>query len=403
MLDAILNFISAGLLDLSIGQLALVTLVLVQITIAAVTLYLHHSQAHRGVDLHPVVSHFFRFWLWMTTGMVTREWVSIHRKHHAKCETEEDPHSPQIAGIGKILLDGADPYRREAENTETLEKYGHGTPNDWIERKLYTPHKYLGIGLMLILDVILFGALGLTVWAIQMAWIPFWAAGVINGAGHYWGYRNFQPADASTNLIPWAFWIGGEELHNNHHAFPSSAKFSVKWWEFDIGWLYLRGLSALGLARVKKVAPRPVIEPGKQRIDLDTLKAVFTNRLHVMANYTRHVTLPVLRAQRRSAGIACRHTYRRLKALMTRDRSQIDDREQRELEAALSGSEQLKTVYQFRLQLQQVWDRAASSHEHLVQALKDWCAQAEASGIKALADFAAHLRGYSLQSGTATA
>jgi len=397
MLNTILDFMAGGLWQLSAWQLVLTFLVMVQITIAGVTLYLHRSQAHRGVDMHPVLSHFFRLWLWMSTGMLTKDWVAVHRKHHAKCETEEDPHSPMVEGINKVLFDGVSLYKKETQNQETLDKYGRGTPDDWVENNIYSRYKRAGIILMLLINLALFGVVGLAIWALQMIWIPFWAAGVINGAAHYWGYRSFHTPDTATNLTPFAFWIGGEELHNNHHAFPSSAKFSIKPWEFDIGWMYLRILSALGLARVKKVAPMPIINAGDNHIDLDTLKAVFANRLHVMASYARKVTRPVLKQHKPSAREACSCTYRKLKSLLVRDQRMMDDHARNELNAVLDSSDQLNTVYQFRLQLQQVWERTATSHEHLVQALKDWCAQAEATGIKVLEDFAQHLREYSLR------
>jgi len=398
MLNTILDFMAGGFLQLSAWQLVLTFLVMVQVSIAGVTLYLHRSQAHRGVDMHPVLSHFFRLWLWMSTGMLTKDWVAVHRKHHAKCETEDDPHSPMVEGINKILFDGVSLYRKETQNQETLDQYGRGTPDDWIENRIYSRYKRAGIIMMLLVNLSLFGVVGLSIWALQMIWIPFWAAGVINGLAHFWGYRTFHTPDTATNLTPFAFWIGGEELHNNHHAFPSSAKFSIKPWEFDIGWMYLRILSALGLAKIKKVAPIPFINASDKHIDLDTLKAVFTNRLHVMASYARKVTKPVLKEHKQlSASDACSCTYRKLKSLLVRDQSMMDDGARSELNAVLDSSDQLNTVYQFRLQLQQVWERTATSHEHLVQALKDWCAQAEATGIQVLEEFAQHLREYSLR------
>ena len=239
-----------SLFELSWWGYALVTLSLTHMTIASVTIFLHRHQAHRALELHPIASHCFRFWLWLTTGIITKEWVAIHRKHHAKCETIEDPHSPQFYGIGTVLFKGAKLYRIEARNTATLKKYGHGTPDDWLERNLYSKHDTLGIGIMLAIDIFLFGPIGLIMWGVQMVWIPFFAAGVINGVGHYWGYRNFASNDTSTNIVPWGILIGGEELHNNHHAYVTSAKLSNKWWEFDIGWVYIRALEILGLATV---------------------------------------------------------------------------------------------------------------------------------------------------------
>lgn len=393
-----LNFLSTGLLDLSFWGLVAATLVLTHLTIISVTLFLHRAQAHRALDLHPAVSHFFRFWLWLTTAMVTKEWAAVHRKHHAKCETPADPHSPQIVGIRKVLTQGAELYRAEADNPETLERYGHGTPDDWLERNVYTPHPVAGVGLMLIIDVMLFGVAGITIWAIQMMWIPFWAAGIINGVGHYWGYRNFEPKDASTNIVPWGIIIGGEELHNNHHAFPSSAKFSMKWWEFDLGWCYIRLLQSLGLARVKKVAPTPQRERGKQVVDLDTLKAVVINRLHVTADFARQVVMPVLREELRKADASRRQFLKRARAALVRDDARLDAQQRDRLQRALSSSQRLQTVYEYRLKLQAIWNKTTASHEKLVAALQDWCAQAEASGIKTLQDFAHSLRSYTIKS-----
>ena len=287
-----------GLIALPWWGYIVVALTLTHITIAAVTIFLHRHQAHRALELHPSVSHFFRFWLWLTTGMVTKEWAAIHRKHHAKVETPDDPHSPIQVGIRKVMWQGAELYRQEAKNGETMEKYGHGTPDDWLERNLYMRHSAKGIALMFVINVALFGPLGITIWAIQMIWIPIFAAGIINGVGHYWGYRNYEVADASTNIVPWGILIGGEELHNNHHTFGSSAKFSSKWWEFDIGWAYINMMEALGLARVKKIPPELICDSAKQRIDIDTVKAVITARFLVMSQFAREVMRHVHREER---------------------------------------------------------------------------------------------------------
>jgi stearoyl-CoA desaturase (delta-9 desaturase) len=386
-----------GILDFSLWQSLLAVLVLTHITIAAVTIYLHRHQAHRALELHPVISHFFRFWLWLTTGMVTREWVAIHRKHHAKCETADDPHSPQVRGIKKVLLEGAELYKAEAENRGTLEKYGHGTPSDWIERRLYARHSALGIGLMLLIDVVLFGIQGISVWGIQMLWIPVFAAGVINGLGHWWGYRNYEVPDASTNIVPWGILIGGEELHNNHHTFASSAKLSSKWWEFDIGWMYIRLLGLLGLARVRKLAARPVLNPAKATVDMDTLAAIISNRFQVMSRYGRDVLSRVYHDEMRRAGCHMRPLLREARRLLIRDDSRIDEQAQRQLESILSGSQHLETVYRFKQRLVALWRRSADSNEHLLQALQEWCRQAEDSGIHALQDFVRVLRCYSMQ------
>jgi stearoyl-CoA desaturase (delta-9 desaturase) len=386
-----------GVLTLPWWGYVAVTLVLTQITIASVTIYLHRAQAHRALDLHPLVAHFFRFWLWLTTGMVTKEWVAIHRKHHAKCETEEDPHSPQILGINTVLWRGAELYREAAKKEATVRGYGHGTPNDWLERRVYSRHAVLGLGLMLVTDVVLFGVYGITMWAVQMMWIPLFAAGVINGLGHYWGYRNFEVADASTNLTNVAFFIGGEELHNNHHAYPSSAKFSLKWWEFDIGWLYIRLISWLGLAKVKKVAPRLVIVRDKTRVDMDTLRAVIVGRMHIMAEYAKNVTLPVFKEQLRRADSQYRQLLKQARQALLREDNRVSPVQRRSLERALSQSEALQTVCEYRRRLQALWGRTYNSHEKLLQALQEWCQQAEATRIQVLQDFAQRLKGYALR------
>jgi len=397
MLSELPQLLLTGLVTLPWWGYIVVTLVLTQITIASVTIFLHRYQAHRALELHPIVSHFFRFWLWLTTGMLTKEWVAVHRKHHAKVESPDDPHSPLIVGIRKVLWQGVELYQEEADKKETVERYGHGTPDDWIERNLYGRDNWHGIILMLFINVLLFGVLGVSIWAMQMLWIPFWAAGVINGIGHWWGYRNYESRDISRNITPIAFWIGGEELHNNHHAFPGSARFSNKWWEFDIGWAYIRSLEMLGLATVKKVAPRPVVMQQKEIADMDTLRAVVISRLHVMAHYGRDVIVPVLRAELRCADDSCRRILQRARKLLLKETTFMDEGARERLDRALEQSQLLCTVYQYRQQLQELWDRSASSHEHLLQRLQDWCNRAEATGIEVLEEFAGHLRSYALK------
>jgi len=400
MTESILNFLGAGgITQFSIGALFLTSLVLTQMTIAGVTIYLHRHQAHRALDLHPVMVHLFRFWLWLTTGIVTREWVAVHRKHHAKCETPDDPHSPQVEGIGTVLWQGYELYRREAGNRATLEHYGHMTPDDWLERHVYARFPSFGIALLLLLDMALFGMAGLVLWAVQMVWIPFWAAGVINGLGHYLGYRNYETPDASRNILPLGLFIGGEELHSNHHAFPSSARFSSKWWEFDLGWMYIRLLSLLRLAKIKRLAPRrAVIVERRESIDLETVRAVVVNRMYVMASYARDVIYPVLRQERKQCGSTCRQTLRRARGLLIRDTSLINARARKRLDSILARFNDLRVVYQYRQQLQSVWTARAASQEALRTALQEWCQQAEATGISALQEFSRRLRGYSLQS-----
>ncbi|MFZ0791089.1 MAG: fatty acid desaturase [Chromatiaceae bacterium] len=386
-----------GILDVSLFQAVLITLALTHVTIAAVTIFLHRAQAHRALELHPAVAHFFRFWLWLTTGMVTREWVSVHRRHHAKCETPDDPHSPQVLGLRKVLTEGAELYGAAAQDPETISRYGHGTPNDWLERHVYSRYQWQGVGLMLIVDVVLFGLYGPVMWAVQMLWIPIWAAGVINGVGHYLGYRNYESPDASTNISPWGILIGGEELHNNHHAFPSSAKFSSKPWEFDIGWIYIRGLSALGLARVKKVAPELTVSKDKKLVDMDTLRAVVVSRMHVFARYTQEVLAPVTRSELCRNAVHCRRVVRRSQRLLSREGKRLDANARQRLEQLLGQSQTLATVYQFREHLQDIWERRAPSQEAMLRALQDWCRQAEETRIQALERFAQNLKGFTLQ------
>ncbi len=391
MLDSTLNFLKTGVLDLSLWGYVAVTFGLIQISMAAVTLYLHRDQAHRALDLHPAIRHFFRLWIWLTSGMLTKEWVAVHRKHHALCEREGDPHSPVVFGLRRVLLEGAELYRVEAGKADTLEKYGRGTPDDWLERRVYN-HGLFGIYSMLAIDIALMGVAGITVFAFQMLAMPVFAAGVINGLGHAKGYRNFETEDAATNLTPIAVLIGGEELHNNHHAFPTSAKFSMRPWEFDIGWLYISVLRALGLAKVRRVAPQPVLAPSPRAVDLDTVRAVLANRMHVLRDFTRGVTLPVLQRERQARpGDAL---IRRARALLVCRPSHLDSAARRRLDVLLAHNPTLRTVHEFRQQLIAVWEQANVSNDRLVRQLKEWCARAEASGIEALQEFSAHLRGY---------
>ncbi|MHB8535577.1 MAG: DesA family fatty acid desaturase [Sulfuricaulis sp.] len=388
-----------GLITLPWWGYIIVALALTHVTIAAVTIYLHRHQAHRALTLHPIVSHFFRFWLWLTTGMITKEWAAIHRKHHARVETPDDPHSPQVLGLRKVLFDGASLYRQEANNTETLEKYGHGTPGDWLERRIYTPHNGMGIVLMLLIDLLLFGPIGLTIWAVQMIWIPLFAAGVINGIGHFWGYRNFEVEDASTNIVPWGILIGGEELHNNHHTFGSSAKMSSKWWEFDIGWMYIRVMETIGLARVKKIPPELSCDTAKQHLDLETVKAVIGGRFQVMAQFAREVMRHVHREELKKADRSDRESWallKRARRLMVREAGLLDEASHKHLNKALERNGTLKTVYVMKQKLQGVWQRSATTQEHLLQALQEWCHEAEATGIEALRAFAQKIRTYTL-------
>lgn len=395
-LDPVLDFLLNGLTDATGWQILVYTLAVTHITIAAVTIFLHRCQAHRALDLHAIPSHFFRFWLWMTTGMVTKEWAAIHRKHHAKCETEEDPHSPVTRGIKKVVYEGAELYRVEARNRETIEKYGHGTPDDWIERNVYTKHSALGVSLMLIINVMLFGVLGLTVWAIQMMWIPVTAAGIINGIGHFWGYRNFDCKDASTNILPWGIIIGGEELHNNHHTYGTSAKLSSKWYEFDIGWMYISILSFFGLAKVKKVAPAPRFDREKLVADLDTLHSVVANRYDVMAKYARSLRQAWAEeiAHIREKSSLEASFLKSSKKLLQCEPASLQTSQVQQLSEIFKHSAALKTMHEMRVELAAIWERSHQSSDQLLAQLRDWCARAEASGISSLQQFSLRLRSY---------
>ncbi|MBK8387403.1 MAG: fatty acid desaturase [Candidatus Accumulibacter sp.] len=384
----------AGLVDLPWWAEVLITLGLTHVSIAAVTIFLHRHQAHRALDLHPLPAHFFRLWLWLATGMVTKEWAAVHRKHHAKCETPEDPHSPQVLGIHRVLWTGVFLYVKEARNAETLRRYGHGTPDDWIENHLYTPWHKLGVAIMLAIDMALFGVLpGLLIWAVQIIWIPFWAAGVINGLGHFWGYRNFNSPDASTNISPWGILIGGEELHNNHHTYPTSARLSIHWYEVDIGWLYIRILAALGMARVKKVAPRPRLGTLRPVVDFDTLQAVIVNRYDVLSQYARSLK-QVYREE--LATLQDSKRFKGLKRWLATDAGAVPQEQRGRLELLLGESTALQTAYAMRQELAAVWERSNASREHLLQALQDWCERAENSGVRQLQELSLRLRSYVL-------
>ncbi len=382
-----------GLFDLPWWGYVVVALVLTHITIASVTIFLHRHQAHRALDLHPLVSHFFRAWLWLSTGMVTKEWAAIHRKHHAKCESPDDPHSPQQLGINRVLWGGVFLYVKESRNQETMRRYGHGTPDDWLENRIYMPGQKVGIVVMLLIDVLCFGAVGALIWGIQMIWIPFWAAGVINGIGHFWGYRNFECPDASTNIVPWGILIGGEELHNNHHSFATSAKLSAKWYEFDIGWMYICVLAAIGLAKVKKVLPKPRFADVKPAVDLDTLQAVITHRYDVARRYKGSLQTIYREELARVRSSLDKQQVTALKRWFARD-GEVRAQDRATLEAALTKSQRLETIYAMRRDLTAVWAKSSDSREQLVKQLQDWCQRAEASGIAQLQEFSLRLRRY---------
>jgi stearoyl-CoA desaturase (Delta-9 desaturase) len=369
--------------------------VVTHVTIVAVTVYLHRHSAHRAVELHPVLQHFFRFWLWLTTSMNTKQWTAIHRKHHATCETVDDPHSPQIQGLKKIMLEGAEAYRA-AGTPETLKRFGAGTPDDWIERNVYSRFNILGVSALLVINVALFGVIGLTIWAIQMMWIPVLAAGVINGIGHYWGYRNFECHDAARNIMPWGILIGGEELHNNHHTYPNSAKLSQKPWEFDIGWLYIRLFEMLKLAKARSTGPVVARVPGKSTLDIDTAWALLNDRFRVMAKYAEDVVAPLVEQELTRAGDVRKSVVRAANRVLCRDASLVDEAGQNRIREILGTSATLQTIYEFKQRLLAVWAKRGGSADELLKELKQWCADAEATGIQALNDFVAEIRSYTI-------
>lgn len=402
-MDYFIQFMAGGVLQWSWWQVLLATLALTHVTIISVTIFLHRSQAHRGLDLHPAVMHFFRFWLWLTTGMITKEWVAIHRKHHARVERDGDPHSPVVFGLGMVFFRGAELYRLEAQNSETLNRFGHGTPNDWLERNVYSKHNFLGILIMLGIDLALFGALGLAVWAVQMAWIPFWAAGVVNGLGHAIGYRNFASPDTSTNVVPWGIIIGGEELHNNHHAYGTSAKFSSRWFEFDLGWCYIQTLRFFKLATVKKVAPKLKLEPASNNlaINLETLQGVITHRYEVLARYTDLIKkaaseeLEKLKPVRKPQASSCEFSsLKKAKKLLLNSNSELTDAQKAKLEEVLSSNKLLATLVTMRNELVGLWESSSATSEQLLSELQEWCQKAQKSGIEGLEQFADRLRRY---------
>ena len=396
-MPAFLEFLAGGLVQAGWVGLLVYLLVATQLTIFSVTLYLHRSQAHRGVDFHPVLAHFFRFWTWLTTSMITKEWAAIHRKHHAKCETEEDPHSPMHKGIRQVFWHGVELYREARTDRESIEKYGKGCPDDWIERKLYTPHATMGPTLLLFVSFALFGLPGVALWAIQMAWIPFWAAGVVNGLGHWWGYRNFETTDTATNLTPWGVWIGGEELHNNHHAFPSSAKFALRKWEVDIGWAVIKAFEAVGMARVLRVAPTLDVRPNIAMPDGETMKALLAHRFQAMTDYQRNVLKPALREEAAAAGAKLRALLpRKLRKGLADDGRWLKPEAREQMQAWVEQRPRIRALIEYRAKLAAVLEARGNDAAATLHNLQAWCREAEASGIRALQEYSMRLKGYSL-------
>lgn len=386
-----------GILDFTVWEKIIATLILTQISIMSVTLYLHRHSAHNALELHPILKHFFRFWLWLTTATNTKEWTAIHRKHHAKCETEDDPHSPVVKGLKTVLLTGAELYKTEADNAETLKRFGQRTPEDWIERHVYTPHKMKGIALMAVLDFLLFGVAGITIWAVQMIWMPFFAAGVINGLGHAIGYRNFECKDAATNIVPWGLLIGGEELHNNHHTYPNSAKLSVKPWEFDIGWFYIKVFGFFGLAKPRHVAPKAKQDTSKMELDKDSLMAIIHNRFHVLSEYHKNVMIPVINEQKATMAKHEKALFSKARKLLVKEPKLVKSTEETRINQMLERNQMIRTIYEKSLELQAIWKQhPGSRYQEKLNDLMEWCKRAEQSGIESLEAFAMELRSYSL-------
>jgi len=390
MIDILIN----GLIEFTWLEYVVYTLVVTHITIVCITLYLHRGVCHSAIEIRPVLAHFFRFWLWLTTSMRTADWVAIHRKHHAKVETIEDPHSPAFYGISTVFLQGADLYHEEKNNKETIDKYSQNCPTDWIEEKLYTGRNNLGILLLFIANIILFGVVGIIIWSIQMAWTPIFAAGGINGAGHYWGYRNFDTNDDSTNMSPLALIIGGEELHNNHHAFPTAAKFSLKPWEFDIGWLYIKIFSLLGQVRVKRLATKTIISSPNNSLDSETGYALLKSKITVITNYTRNVLKPILYDETRNAKNDIKKLLRQSKNTLARQPNRISNQDTTRLQEIFKECSSLQTVYHLRNQLYDILHARNTEHENFIETLNRWCEDAKSTGIDCLNDFSDSLKGY---------
>jgi stearoyl-CoA desaturase (delta-9 desaturase) len=357
-----------------------------------VTLYLHRDQAHGGLRLHPAMRHFFRFWLWFSSGTVTKEWVAVHRRHHVFADQPGDPHSPVVFGLKRVLAEGYELYAAATCDSDTLSHFGRGTPDDWLERNLYSRFSRLGIVIFILIQLILFGVPAITMLGVQMIAQPLLAAGIINGLGHRLGYRSFEVPNAATNILPWGLVIAGEELHNNHHAFPSSPRFSIQWWEFDMGWLCICILRGLGLASVSHLAPIPSRVRHRATIDSATARALFTNRLHVLRDYRRQVLNPILRdlLRRRDPSVLTRQGSK----LVTRHPKLLTDTGRHQLDELLERNGVLRTVIEFRDRLQSIWDETSAGHANALTRWMVLCEQARRSNIRALREFAMHLHEY---------
>ncbi|MBT3548965.1 MAG: acyl-CoA desaturase [Gammaproteobacteria bacterium] len=390
MIDIIIN----GIVEFTWIGYVIYTLIVTHITIVAITLYLHRGVCHSAIEIKPALGHFFRFWLWLTTSMRTADWVAIHRKHHAKVETIDDPHSPAFYGIKNVLLRGADLYHDEKNNAETISKYSQNCPKDWVEEHVYTGRNNQGILILFIGNILLFGVVGIIIWAIQMAWTPIFAAGGINGAGHYWGYRNYDTSDDSTNMAPVGILIGGEELHNNHHAFPTAAKFSLKPWEFDIGWLYIKIFSAIGQINVKRLAPKTVVNDPSETLDSETGYALLRSKLTVITNYTKTVLSPLLKQESMQASNEFKTLLKRSKPSLVREPHRISNQEIVTLDEIFKKSVALKTAYNLKNKLFDILHSRNLKHESFIETINAWRDEAQNEGIDCLIDFSNSLKGY---------
>ena len=392
MIELLIN----GLIDFTWVEYLIYTLVVTQITIMSITLFLHRGVCHSAIEIKPILSHFFRFWLWLTTSMKTADWVAIHRKHHAKVETIDDPHSPIVHGINTVLFRGADLYNEERGNKETIEKYSKNCPNDWIEQKIYSGKSNFGILILFVLNIFLFGVVGIIIWAIQMMWTPIFAAGGINGAGHYYGYRNFDTPDESTNLIPFAIFIGGEELHNNHHAFATSAKFSSKPWEFDIGWLYIKIFSILGLVKIKRLALNTIVEKTDKELDSETAYVLLRSKIMVITNYTKKVIKPILKRESKAASNELKKLIKKSKNSFIRQPDRISNQSITDLQKIFDESVSLSVVYNFKNKLHDILNNKYTELEKFKETIEGWRLEAKKEGIDYLDEFSDSLKGYKI-------
>lgn len=364
-------------------------LVTTHITILTVTVYLHRAVSHRALTLNKWIEHFFRFWGWFTTGQSTRQWAAVHRKHHAFCEKDGDPHSPKIFGLKKVFFQGVSLYRTEAKNPETIEKYGKFTPNDWLENKLYENYSWLGLVVLLLIDVAFFGVHGTWVWLAQILWIPFWAAGVVNGVGHVKGYRNFNTDDQSRNICPIGFIIGGEELHNNHHAYPTSAKLSMRWYEFDMGWGWIKAFEFFKLAKINKQYSFPVFDKKKEEIDGINLQAFLSNKSYVLKMFFTQTKASVQRyieeVKKQDQGLN-EYSIKKLKQYFYESYDSLKE-EEKKIVFKLLQNEKLKAVFNIKESMIKIWNEKNLNYNQLLEKLTVWQKEAYNHGMHDIKEF----------------